>query len=211
MSAGMLSNPSALFLCMSYWADATGQTARGSGSATIVPPEFHCVWKLKALQIGLELWGTLEWFFFFFQKSLEISHDEHLNFDRWLCERRGWCRTVCSEQKCAVLVLHKRRGSSHVIKLLKRAWQHDLLQSAWKKNINTTDMEVRTARHLLCWWIAHYKVCFTTLQVTRLFRKEGSAGLWGNDAVHVGKKMLEMWIQCVEAWTISTLLSLHVS
>lgn len=41
-----------------------GQMARGSGSATIVPPEFHCVWNFESSSDGLGALRDLGVFYF---------------------------------------------------------------------------------------------------------------------------------------------------
>lgn len=188
MSAGMLSNPSALFLCMSYWADAMGQTARGSGFATIVPPEFHCVWKLKALQIGSELWGTLECFI-----SEEFGTITWQALELWLlpvgeawmvlnCVERTELRSFGFAQATRIQPCYQAAKESMT------AWSS---AKCLKENIKTTVMEVKTARHLLCWWIAYYKVCFSYASGNKTFTKRGIGRLLKEWRSTCGKKCLK--------------------
>lgn len=182
MSAGMLSNPSALFLCTSYWADAIGADSQRIRFCYYCPAWVSLrmkVWKpFRWVWSSEGLWSVL------FQKSLELSHDELLNFDR--CWRCGWCQTVWSGQNCTVLIIHKRRGSSHVIELLKRAWPHVLLRSGWKKNLKTTDMEVKT-----CWWMSHDKSCFSYASGNKTFPKRGIGRLLKEWRSKSGRKCLK--------------------
>lgn len=165
MSPGMLSNPSALFLYMSCWADAIGADGQRIRFCYYCPAWVSLRMKIEG---SSDRCGALRDFgVFYFRRVWNYHMTGSWTLNRCLWERRGWCWTVWSGHNCAVLILHKRRGSSHVIKLLKRAWQHVLLQSVWKININTTD--IWTARHLLSWWTSHYKVCFSYTSGNKTF------------------------------------------
>lgn len=139
-----------------------GQTARGSGSATIVPPEFHSVWNLKALQMGLELWGTLECFI-----SPESGTITWQAFELWpLLE--AWMVSDCLEQT----ELRCFDFASRIQPCYRAAKESMTACSSakrLKKNTKTTDLEVRTARNLLRWWISHCKVCFSNASGNKSF------------------------------------------
>jgi len=139
----------------------------------------HGNWKhFRSAWSSEGLWCVL------FQKSLELSHDKHLNFEP-LSVGEAWMVLSCVERtqlRCFDLAQATR---------IQPCYQASKESMTACSSAKRRKEKYQDHRHLLCWWISHYKVCFYYTSGNKTFPERGNGSFLKEWRSSYGKKFLK--------------------